>query len=613
MKNKIVFIFFTFLFLCRAACAFEASVSRTVIPEGESFQLYLRQDGNGAKPDVSVLKDDFLIVSERQSFKSTFINGKAQSFNENVLTLIPKKTGKVVLPSIHAGKEKTSPVTLTVVAGEADLPDDPAARRQAEAVRPNVFIRYSLDNKTPYVGQQIPLTVRLYSFVRTPLLDGTVSPPKADGVTSEQWGDVKRRREVVKDRSYDVLEYRFLLFAQKSGKIELSPASFRGTVNDPEARRDDDEDDFFGMGGSLFSGFFTQKNVAVQTEPIILNVRPIPANALETWLPATNVEVSEDLTPPRKSIALGDAVTRTVTVMAFGIRDSQIPDPVFVDGTGYKQYPGKTDSKNLFDNNGIVGVKTRQIVFMPTAAGTVVLPSMEIPWFDLKTGKTKKAVLPSRTITVTDKNAEAQSSVSGQSSPSASQKENVGPKPRTEQKDDKPDDLSAKASEKAPERENAVKLPEKFVSQAPWRLFVAGLLAGGAAVAFLWLLARFLILRKVEKGLRPVSLQKTDSEDVSSVRKACEKGNAGAVKEALLKWGRRHWPEKPPLTVGELAGRMNSPALSEKADALNKALYGESDGEWNGNDLWLAFKEALDNEKKARENEKIPVPPLYPD
>lgn len=95
MKNKIVFAFLVTLAFCQTALAgFQADVSRTVIPEGESFQLYLRQDGDAAQPDISVLNEDFLIVMERKSFKSTYVNGKTQTFNENVLTLIPKKRGK---------------------------------------------------------------------------------------------------------------------------------------------------------------------------------------------------------------------------------------------------------------------------------------------------------------------------------------------------------------------------------------------------------------------------------------------------------------------------------------------------------------------------------------
>ena len=150
MKSRIIFLFLVIFSWCHGVAAFEAKVSRTVIPEGESFQLYLRQDGKGEKPDISVLNENFLIALERKSYKSSYINGQTQTFNENVLTLIPKKTGQVILPSIRAGKEKTSPITLTVVAGGQALPDDPVARKKAEKVQPNVFIRYKLENNNGY-------------------------------------------------------------------------------------------------------------------------------------------------------------------------------------------------------------------------------------------------------------------------------------------------------------------------------------------------------------------------------------------------------------------------------------------------------------------------------
>ena len=475
MKNKIVFAFLVTLAFCQTALAgFQADVSRTVIPEGESFQLYLRQDGDAAQPDISVLNEDFLIVMERKSFKSTYVNGRTQTFNENVLTLIPKKTGEVTLPSIRAGKEQTKPLKLTVVAGGQALPDDPADRKKAQAAQPNVFIRYAVDNQTPYVGQQVPLTVKLYSFVQTPLLDGAVTPPQADGITAEQWGDVKRSRETVNGRTYDVLEYKFLLFAQKSGRITLSPVRFRGTISDPEGR-DETMEDLFGFGGSdFFSGFFGQKNIAVQSSAVVLDIQPKPERAgTGIWLPATDVAVSEDFTPPKQTISLGEALTRTVTVMAAGVRDSQIPDLTFPDGTDYKQYPGKTDSKNLFDNNGIVGVKTRQIVFMPTKAGRIVLPQMEIPWFDVKSKQIKKAVLPARTVTVTGTESKPQTVPAAPSAPADSGTAVAMPavqSPAVATESEFAEAFS-QPPENTAEQKAAADFWEKYVHQPPLRLF----------------------------------------------------------------------------------------------------------------------------------------------
>lgn len=617
MKNKIVFAFLVTLAFCQTALAgFQADVSRTVIPEGESFQLYLRQDGDAAQPDISVLNEDFLIVMERKSFKSTYVNGKTQTFNENVLTLIPKKTGEVTLPSIRAGKEQTKPLKLTVVAGGQALPDDPADRKKAQAAQPNVFIRYAVDNQTPYVGQQVPLTVKLYSFVQTPLLDGAVTPPQADGITAEQWGDVKRSRETVNGRTYDVLEYKFLLFAQKSGRITLSPVRFRGTISDPEGR-DETMEDLFGFGGSdFFSGFFGQKNIAVQSSAVVLDIQPQPAQAgTGIWLPATDVAVSEDFTPPKQTIALGEALTRTVTVMAAGVRDSQIPDLTFPDGTDYKQYPGKTDSKNLFDNNGIVGVKTRQIVFMPTKAGQIVLPKMEIPWFDIKSKQIKKAVLPARTLTVTgsENKQQAVSAVPAAPADSGTTAALSAVRPPAAAAESEFAKAFSQPPENTAEQKAAADFWAKYVHQPPWRLFLAGILAGGAVVAVLWLLVHFLIFRKNSVSAAGEQNETPPRrESISRVKEACLSGSAEQVKQALLDLGRVLWAQNPPLTLSELAKRFDSKELSEQVENLNRALYAGNTAAWDAKKFWAVFKTVESGGSRQKKNEKIPVPPLYP-
>lgn len=523
----------------------------------------------------------------------------------------------MTLPSIRAGKEQTKPLKLTVVAGGQALPDDPADRKKAQAAQPNVFIRYTVDNQTPYVGQQVPLTVKLYSFVQTPLLDGAVTPPQADGITAEQWGDVKRSRETVNGRTYDVLEYKFLLFAQKSGRITLSPVRFRGTISDPEGR-DETMEDLFGFGGSdFFSGFFGQKNIAVQSSAVVLDIQPQPEQAgMGIWLPATDVAVSEDFTPPKQTISLGEALTRTVTVMAAGVRDSQIPDLTFPDGTDYKQYPGKTDSKNLFDNNGIVGVKTRQIVFMPTKAGQIVLPQMEIPWFDVKSKQIKKAVLPARTVTVTGTESKPRTVSAVPAAPADSGTTAAVPavQPPAVATESEFAEAFSQPPENTAEQKAAADFWEKYVHQPPLRLFLAGILAGGAVVTVLWLLIHFLIFRR-NSGAAVGVPNETPSrrESVDRVKEACLSGSAEQVKQALLDLGRVFWAQNPPLTLSELAKRFDSKELSEQVENLNRALYAGNTAGWDAKKFWAVFKTVESGGRKRQKNEKIPVPPLYPD
>jgi hypothetical protein len=603
------FFILTLLLHQAASAGFEGSVSQTTIPEGESFQLYLRQDGDAEQPDISVLNEDFIITGQRKSFKSTYINGKSEKFNETVLTLIPRKTGTVVLPSISAGKEKTAPVTLTVVPGGTPVPSAtaqgsaPSSKAQAK-----VFVRAAVGKTQPFVQEQTVYTVRL--FTSTPILDGMITPPHADGVAIEQWGDPKRSQTVVNDQPYTVTEYRFVLFPQKSGKITLPPTRFQGLITDPDAQEQSMEDMFggFGFGGrTAFSGFFGHKNIAVQSQEITLDVRPKPASAVGAWLPATDVAVSEDITPPKTTVTMGDALTRTVTVMVSGVRDTQIPDPSFPDGAGYKQYPGKTDTKNLFDDKGIVGVKTRQIVFMPTQPGELVLPSMEVPWFDVKTRKMKTAVLPSRTVTVTPGEGGAVSPALAPSTSVPAEEKNDAVTPQT------PPSAPSGASAVAPAAGNEGG-SVTIVGADPVRLFGAGLLSGAGAILLLWAVYRLLRNGK-DTATRRKGHEAADMPRAKAVRlfkAACLGGNPAEAKKALLKVGAVYWPENPPLSLSELADRFADDAFFVQVENLNQALYAREASEWSGEALWQAFRATRQYAGSSRPEDDAPVPPLYP-
>lgn len=580
---KKLFLFFCLIFFSAPAFAdFKATISRTTLPEGESFQLYLRQNGDAEQPDVSVLNKDFTVVGQRKSYKTSIINGKAERYSENILTLIPKKTGKVELPAIYAGKEHTSPATLTVVPAGTALPAS-ATLAQKQAAQAKVFLRAVLSDEKPFVAQQVAYTVKLYTHEDTVLLDGSLTPPQADGVSVEQWGDMRRSKTLVNEEPYNVLEYRFLLFPQKSGKIVLTAPRFQGAVSDPSAGGDTD---FFGFQTS-FSGLFGQKSIAVRAGDAVLDVQPPLAAAGADWLPAAHVEIAEETSPSTAEVALGEAVTRTVSIAANGALASQIPDPTFPAAEGYKLYPGQTDAKNLFDENGVVGVKTRQIVFMPTKAGEVVLPALELPWFDVKTQTLQTAVLPSKTIKVTG----------------TEPVRNTAPAVEPAVSADEPKQAQSPAAAVVPIVRSDIEMD--------YRLFFAGILTGAGLMTLAWLVvSRFAFSRVRKAERRETVLSRRNAEN--ALKQACAANDAVAVRIALLQVAAQYWENNPPLTLSGVADRFGDAAFAGRIDELNTVLYAPAPVEWSGKALWAAFKNTKLYRKSAAGKKSVPVPPLYP-
>lgn len=559
------------------------SVSKTALTEGESFQLRLRQDEGDIKADISPVYKDFSLIGQQSSSQTTIINGKMSRKNELTLTLVPKTTGKVVLPSLSAGREKTKPITITV--SEAGSSAD-GGRGAADG--PTVFVRAEIGGVKPYIAQQVPYTVKVYVPENVNLLEGAFLPPSADGVVVEQWGSGRRYTEKLDGKPYAVVEVSFLLFPQKTGKIALTPAGFRGVVSDPFARGSADRT-HFSFGG--FAMFGDERNILLRAKPVTLDVQPAASDG--DWLPATSVSVAEEVAPSSGEVAVGDTITRTVTVTAAGAKESQIPDPVFPETDGFKQYPGQSEAGASVNDKGIVGVKTRQIVFMPTRAGTLTLPPLEYKWFDVGTGKPRKAVLPSRKVAV----------VQGEGTPAPQTAAASGPVPNGEAAAAPAGDSPAgteKREEKAPS--GGLPAPVQFAAGA-----LCGVLFGA--------LCLFLCGGRSGKGK---AADRRDS-DVSvraaerALKEACAANDAVNAGKAFLTLMSAVYPDDPPSTLSVAADRIGDAALSAELAALNGAVWSGKGGYERGGALWAAYKAAGAKIRKTVRRETGVLPPLYPD
>ena len=87
-----------------------------------------------------------------------------------------------------------------------------------------------------------------------------------------------------------------------------------------------------------------------------------------------------------------------------------------------------------------------------------------------------------------------------------------------------------------------------------------------------------------------------------TLEQACERGDAQAVKAALLEWGKLQWPDSMPKTIGDIGARSSEP-FREELCRLNHALYGYESVVWKGEALWSAFEQSM-----AREDTRTSAP-----
>jgi len=85
--------------------------------------------------------------------------------------------------------------------------------------------------------------------------------------------------------------------------------------------------------------------------------------------------------------------------------------------------------------------------------------------------------------------------------------------------------------------------------------------------------------------------------------------SAHDVREQLLQWAKRAWPESTPMTLNKLA-EITTAEIAEELNQLNQVLYGDPETDWSAIHLIRLLKDFL-AQKKAVENSESGLEPLY--
>ena len=541
-----------------ASATVTARVDRPTVDLNESFTLEIIVDSNtDLEPDLVPLGESFFVGQVSKLSNTSIFNGEIRRSLTWTVALMPKKTGVQEIPPIAIGTEKSAPVRITV--------NEPTNAPPGEA---DVFVTSEVDLEETYVQAQILYRIRIYRAVAT--RQPALREPTITGVEAlvELAGDERQYEAVLNGRAYNVIERVIALYPQESGEIQISPARFEARV--------------------LRDGRITGRKVFT-SESHTINVLPIPAPPAShpdaTWLPARDVQLSEDWSRSPDEMEVGEPVTRNVSLSALGQIETQLPAIEAPEVDGLNIYADQPELGRTLEGGGIRGVRKDQYAIIGLASGELELPAVEVPWWDIAAGEWKIANLPARTLTVRG--------------------ETILPTPVAP-----PMEVPAESSADAtpPAEPVTVVVADSFWQRAAELLAVLWILT----VAAWWWSSRSKPRRSRERrepSLPPA--HKRQAQLRKTARKAAIEGNGAGVRAAVLEWGGLQWPDEAPRSIGELSSRVESP-LADELRKLSSASYGPNGGDWDGEALAKALKSVSIltpyEERVASEQ----LPPLMP-
>ena len=504
--------------------ALTAKVDRTVLDSNETLRAELRYDGQvfTGEPDFGPLIKDFEVLSNNRQQNYSNVNGKTESYTAWTLELRPKRAGILLIPSLTFKKEVSNAIELRVRAAPSNSSANPGTQP--------IYTETTVDANTPYVGQQVILTHRLYTSVQ--LRDFALSELAIDKAVLHRLGDTQYQK-VINGRNYLVLEVKYAISPQSEGPLIIPSLRFGAyEVNNR----------------SQFGVFNNRGNQIVRdTEPKSLEVTARPPQAsVDGWMPSTSVTMEQRWSGDIDSVTVGEPVTRTITIRAEGLSAAQITPLQEPQGNNYRGYPDQPQLDEIVTTNGLTATRIESLALVPNNSGEITLPAVELIWWDTNSNKRRVASLPSITLQVSP----------SENTDVAANDNNV-----MQGTNDAMTTLAADASK------------PKVSFMTNLSLALNALLVTLIVTLLIGRKRKALAARSQQAALSSDSARLNLKQQLRAIESEAKDDNLMAMREAILRWGKTLFAENPPSTLKSLGDLLGNPSISQLFAQLDQQLY----------------------------------------
>jgi hypothetical protein len=445
-----------------------------------------------------------------------------------------------------------------IVGNEKSQPINILIAPQSESVlgEADVFVSAEVDDSEGFVQAQNLFRIKIYRMVQT--RQPRLYEPEIKGIDTlvEIVGDDRNYESVINGKTYEVTERVYALFPQESGVLSIAPIRFEARI--------------------LKDGSITGRRT-YQSSELTINILPIPAppNAYPdaNWLPAKSVKLTEEWSRDMQNLRSGEPITRKLTITAIGQLSTQLPS-IDYSNDRLKIYPDKPKFLDDMNADGMIASRIDQYAMISVNAGDIQLSGVDVPWWDTVEKKWKVATLPTRVINI---------------------------KPSI-------DDLVEEKIEAGPPVNIEQPLPE--INDNLWKNISGILGALWILTIFFWFYSKPVKKRTVKKTYEP--LYKKLELQLRKAKNAALANEKEKFKQAFVDWARLQWPDNIPLSLGEVADRVDKP-LSDELKIFNKITYGSDHNElWDGKAMAKAIKKISFLDASNNKDKKRELPALAP-
>ncbi len=355
----------------------QVTVDRNQVALGTQIYLTIRLNGSPDEPPRLPELPDFRVVSRGQQRQTQITNGRVSNSTSYNYLLIPVRAGTFEVGSavalVNGVEVRSQPFTVEVTAAEED----------GDEQNRELFVTASVSTDQPWRGQQVIYTWRFYSSVRVG--QGSIESMDFGGdVVAEDLGEVRQFATVIEGVEYSVNEVRKALFPQRAGEIVLPPTQLRVDVQAEQTRGPSRRRGIFDEFDSLLGGGGRWATKYLLSEPLTLDVRPLPP-APDGWNGLVG-EFDIRASLSRRQLQVGQSATLEVQVAGAG-NVQLLAEPGFPELPAFKIYADQPDSSIDRSGRRLTARKVFRRALVPLVAGPRDIPPIDLVYFDPELGE----------------------------------------------------------------------------------------------------------------------------------------------------------------------------------------------------------------------------------
>lgn len=411
-------IIFTLLLLAVPMAAIADDITFTAsakskVRVGERFQLNftINAEGKGFRgPEIT----DFQVLSGPNASTSSsvqIIGGQVQSKVEYVFSYILRagKEGTFSIPPAKVtanGKEFTSNAVVVEVLPGTAASGSRGENTQTTNLDDELFVRATVNNTNPYLGEQVIITYTIYTTV-------SISNINTSDISSfpgfwakdlfQNLREYPQTREIINGKEYMVAEVKkYALFPQRSGEIIIEPgrvscvaqirtSGTRGRSSDPFF------DSFFN--DPFFGGRVQNVERELTSNSLKIDVKPLPTQNKPSDFKGAVGDFSFQPEISTTEVNANEPITLKFTLRGKG--NLELFDPPAVNfPPDFEVYDPEIKNNITANSSGVSGSRVFEYLIIPRNPGDFTIEPITFSYFDPKANKYNSLRSPEYNIKV---------------------------------------------------------------------------------------------------------------------------------------------------------------------------------------------------------------------